>query len=407
MTDIVLDSTGLTIKTQAEMLETLKTAFRASVIGDLARIDDVDSPEGRIAAILAEMKSDLAGHLQAAVAALLPSTSTGEFLKEMIKFNGISQNVKEYSTVTLTVTANTAGCTIPAGKQVSTPAGVVFATDTEVVLGPSASTTVGATAVEAGALVAEAGTVTDILTPVYGWASATNVAAALPGNLDETDPAMRIRRWRAAVGVGIHHPSKIYTSLFNLPNVTAVALEINNGVVDLPSGVPPQHVRAIVRGGTNQDVADTLFGSYAAYAGAGSVAAGIGTYGAQSVVCTGDGQTGTIYFDRSSDVNIAIVVRTRKGASYPANGDARIRAFILELFAGTLEVEGESVEGFVLGDDIYGTRIMTACHAVPGHTVDVVYVGKDDDGVPTATSLVLGINEFPVASESLITIVGV
>lgn len=394
--DIIFDETGLAVKTQAEMTETFRALMRTA-FGDKARVDDPDSPEGRIAAILGEFKSDLCTHFQAGVNALIPSVSSGEFLKELIKFNGIAQNVKQYSTVVLTVTANDHGTTIEAGDLVSTDSGVVFAIDEQVILLPNASASVGATATVAGALLASVGTVTTILTDRWGWASVTNAAAALPGNLDETDPAMRARRWAAAVGVGLHHPSKIKTSLDNLPSVTASYVEVNNGINTLPSGCPAGHIHAIVRGGSPADIAAALFGSYAPYAGAGSIAAGIGSYGAQTVhvVDSVSGQEGDIKYDVASDIPIFIRVLTRKIAGkYPASGDADIRAAIVEYFAGTLEIEDVAVPAPSLGDAIDGTAIMAPAMKVPGHRILAVYVGTTAD--PTDVTVQMTINQFPI-----------
>jgi hypothetical protein len=233
----------------------------------------------------------------------------------------------------------------------------------------------------------------------------TNEAAALPGNLDETDPALRARRWAAAVGVGIHHPSAIKTKLDNLSGVTASYVEVNNGINALPSGCPPGAVHAIVRNGTPADIAAVLFGSYAPYKGAGSIAGGIGSFGAQTVhvVDAVSGQEGDINYDIAEDVVIHITVQTRKLAGkYPANGDADMRATILEYFAGTLEIEGVAVPGPTLGSTVDGTAIMAPAMKVPGHRILAVYVGRSAS--PTEVFVSMAINEFPITDATVIDI---
>lgn len=406
MTTIVADENGLTVGTQAEMIEEAKVVF-IGAFGDLARVEESKSPEGQIARILGEMKTGLGEHLQAMVSGLLPSKATKVLLSELVKFNGIERNTKEYSTGVLSCTALPTGCTIPAGDIIETVAGDQFKTDIELVLTASETDTVPVTAVEPGAINASAGAVT-IVTPEYGWASASLASDVIPGKLDESDPALRARRWRAAVGVGLHHPSMIRKALENLPDVTAVYVEENKGTTYNEHGVPPQHVRAIVRGGTAADIAAVLFGSYAPFAGAGSIAGGVGSWGSQTmhVVDAVSGQEGDINYDTSVDVPIYVIVRTRKiPGQYPADGDAKIKQFIMEQFSGELEIEGGMVEGAKLGGDVYGTDLAAGAKAVPGHKIERIYVGLSAG--PTAEMVEIDVDEFPVTSSSLITIQGV
>jgi hypothetical protein len=195
--------------------------------------------------------------------------------------------------------------------------------------------------------------------------------------------------------------------LENIQNVTAVYVEENRGRVENANGVPPQHIRAIVRGGDTATIGAVLFGSYAPYAGAGSIGGGLGSWGSTSVAVTDpvSGQAATVNFDRPSDKDIYIRVVTSKiSGKYPSNGDALQKQFIKELFASDLEIEGGIVEAPGLGDTIYGSDIMAACKAVPGHKIQAVYVGLSPN--PTSTTVALTLNQFPVTGDELITIEG-
>ena len=98
------------------------------------------------------------------------------------------------SSVTLTVTATAAGCTIPAGSIVAQATGSSkFITSAAVVVAPSGTATVAAVATEAGEIEAEAGTLTKIDTPVTGWESVTNADDASVGRDREADGVLRAR----------------------------------------------------------------------------------------------------------------------------------------------------------------------------------------------------------------------
>lgn len=404
---------GLDIPTLSEILASIRSRYKAAY-GDDCRVDDVDGVVGRHAGVLSETKNHCLSELAATVAGLLPSTSTGALLEEMVKFNGITKNYASKSTVILSVTANEAGSTIPDLALVATQTGIEFEISGPVVLAPyETKTNVSATAVNAGAYAAPAGTITQILTPVYGWESVTNAADAIVGNAEETDPALRKRRWEAAQAVGLHHPSMIKKALRNLPDVTEVAVEINNGTTINENGVPPGHVRAIVIGGDDQDIADTLFGKTGnpgataiGIAGAGSVAAGIGTYGDEEVVSTDtvEGQSETMYFDRGEWVPIYIDVRTKIDyAEFPMNGPDLIIAAILEFFAGTLEINDVPVDKFKLGDDVVSSRLYTPCNAVPGHSVRSVLISVAPN--PTSDSdIPLSINQIATTDATKIKV---
>lgn len=389
---------GLDIPTLAEIIDDFVVRFKAK-LGDDIRVEDVDGVYGRINVIISRVKSDILAELEATVAGLLPSTSSGVLLEELVKFNGLTKNVATRSVVdSLQLVANDAGTTILAGDLVGTRTGIQFALDVGHVLAPNETKNdVSATAVEEGAFPADANTITQILTPRKGWASVTNLTDATPGNAVEQDPALRIRRWRAALAVGLHHPSIIEKVIADLDGVTDVHIEVNNGTTANENGVPPQHIRAIVIGGTDQDIADTLFGIHPlgdAYPqGAGSIGAGIGSYGGTGVAVSDPetSQTDTIYFQRGLTRSIYITVQTViNHRVYPTNGSDLIKQSILEFFEGNLEINDVPVDPFRLGDDVVSPRLYTPANAVPGHSIRSILIGftanpTSSDDLPIAT----------------------
>jgi len=400
MTTVFGDS-GLTISTLAEVILAIANRYKAAY-GDNVRVDDPDGVVGRNARILSETKHDVLTELAATVAALLPSTSSVTLLEELVKFNGITRNVASKSTATVTITANAAGCTVPAGSLVATSDGVQFETDAQIVVASGLTGNVAVTAVEEGAQEAAAGTITTILTPVYGWASVTNAAAATPGDARETDPQLRARRWDTAQGTGPHSPAAILSALKDINGVTKAMVEVNNGNATNSNGVPGHTIRAIVAGGAAQDIGDSLFGP-----GYGSVGSGVGTYGTESVACTDSdsGQSGTVYYDIASAVDIYIEVRTRKLSDYPAGGDDFIKAAIVDLFDGELEINDVAIDAYGLGDNVTSGQIYTPCNSVQGHLVQAIYVEKAAS--PSETEVEIDNDEYATTATAKITITAV
>lgn len=393
----VFDDNGLTISTLSEVLLAIANRYKAAY-GDNVRVDDPDGVVGRHARILSEVKHDILTELAATVAGLTPSTSSGTLLEELVKFNGITRNVASKSTATVTITANSAGCTVPSGSLVATADGVQFETDSELVVGGGLSDYVTVTAVEDGAQAAAAGTITTILTPIYGWASVTNANDATAGDARETDPQLRARRWQRAQGTGSHSKTAIESALLDLDGVTKAKVIENKGSSTSDEGVPGHALWVIVAGGTDQEIADSLYGP-----GYGSVGGGIGTWGAdKSVIPTGGDDY--IKWDVADPVNIYVTVETYKiPGEYPSGGDDAIAEAIVDFFNGELEINDVAVEPFDLGDDVTVGRLYTPCNSVPGHWVRNIYISKSASPT-TSTDIDIANNEYAITDTTKITV---
>jgi len=366
------DPTGYTIDRYDDILNALiadlKTAF-----GDNIKTDP-DSAFGQFARIVTEIVADINESIEGAVSAYDPQKSSGVFLSDLVLLNGIERKESEFSTVTLACTANAVGTTIPAGSLVSDPAiGEQFKTDTLLVVAPSATNNVSATAVNAGPVSAVVGTLTQIDTPVYGWESVTNIVDATEGQDEETDTELRLRRQKAAEQTGTANVAAIFTAIFNIPAVEQVKVKDNKGTVTDSDGVPPQHIWAIVLGGSDNDIAQAIFET---------LSAGIGMFGDTPVsyVDPITGETYTVIFERPDDISNYIDVTLTTDGDYPPDGDDQIKQAIVDYY-----------ENFEIGEDVELTRLYTPINSVPGHYVtdlrlDTVYPPTGQINLPIETN---------------------
>ena len=380
------DETGLVIDRYDDIL-TKSIDDLKSVWGEGIK-SDPQSVIGQFLAIFSEALADQNELVEAVANAFNPQAATGVFLSQIVLFNGLTRKEALYSTVTLELTANAAGSTVPAGSLVSDPlVGDQYATDSVTVIAPSGTETVSATAVEEGPKEAPVGTLTQIDTPIFGWESVTNPSSAVPGRDEETDTELRIRRDVASKKTGIGTVLSIKSALNDIDGVDMVAVEANNTAATV-DGVPPQHIRAVVNGGTDPDIAEALWNN---------VAAGIGYYGNTTEVYT-DSESGdsfTIKFDRPTERLVWIIVNLTKNASYPASGNADMKAALVDWFE----------ENLSLGDDVFHSRLYTPINTIPGHTVDSLYIGFSDP--PTQENdLTIAINEVARTELAKITING-
>jgi uncharacterized phage protein gp47/JayE len=357
-----------------------------SVWGEGIR-SDAQSVIGQFLAIFAEAIADQNELTEAVANVFNPNAATGVFLSELVKLNGLTRKEKLYSTTTLRCGAHpTQGTTISAGSEVSDPnVGKRFKTDVQIVVAAGLTGDVSATAIEAGPIAAPAGTLTKIETPVFGWATVTNLTDAQKGRDEESDTELRIRRNEAATKTGTATITAIRSVLLDVEGVDMVEIQANNTAITVDS-VPPQHIRVVVNGGNDMNIAEALFNT---------VAAGIGYFGSTSYVYTEviSGDQFTIKWDRPSEVLIYIIINLKIDANYPGDGDTVIKEDLVKYFE----------ENFFLGDTVVHSRLYTPINQTKGHTVDSLLIGTSPS--PTQSNdIPMSINQIARTDEVVIII---
>jgi uncharacterized phage protein gp47/JayE len=113
-------------------------------------------------------------------------------------------------------------------------------------------------ATKKGSIAAPIGSLVDIHTPVSGWLSANNLNAAKIGNNLESDVDLRYRRKESVKLGGSGTVEAIRANLLNLKGVTAVTITENTSdrMVDF---IPPHSFRALVTGGDDLQIAQTIW----------------------------------------------------------------------------------------------------------------------------------------------------
>jgi len=363
-----VDETGIYLDTfdevKTEFIDDLNEIFGEGVNTDNA------ARFGQLTNIICERVADQNELVQLVANNQDPVSAIGVWLEQIVRINGIDKNEAEYSTATVQITASGSGTTVLAGDTVEDPAvGEPFAIESDTTVAPSGTELVTATAVNPGAIEAASGTLTKINNPRYGWASVTNVADASPGALEETDADLRIRRELAANQTGNSSPSAIHRRLADIDGVTEVSVLQNTDDTTDSQGIPPHSLWAIVNGGVESVVGQTLFEN---------VGGGVGFYG-NNTYNYDDPITGDIWpvtWSYGVEVPIYVTVRTRKKTGYPGDGDALMKQNIVDFFDGNFTVNGSVIPAFGLGDDVVSSQIYTPANVVPGHEIVEILISK-------------------------------
>lgn len=446
MPDYGLTSTGFVPKTLAvireEINERLRSAFGTSI--DLSD----GTIEGQIVGILSERESLLWELLEEVNSSQDPDAATGTGLDALCALTGTVRKLAEESTVTLTLTGDDT-TEVPSGSRASTASTEVefetladatlvalaaWASATAYVVGDrvtnggnayecvdagtsagsggpvgtdptdmggeidntvnwrflgvgEAAVDVEAQATETGALVALAGDLTEIETPVSGWDGVVNILDADLGNDGEPDEDLRVRRELELAAAGAATPAAIRSAILALDEVTSATVFTNNTDATDGDGMPPHSVEVLVRGGDDQDIFDTLFDQ---------VAAGIKTHGTEEGTVEDDeGTEHTIKFSRPDEIEIYVDVEvTIDEDLYPEDGDDQIKAAIIAY--------GDAQK---CGKNAVATALIAQVFSVTGVLdVTVLHIGTAAD--PSAsTTIAISLRELATYDTSRITIV--
>lgn len=229
----------------------------------------------------------------------------------------------------------TAGTSAGSGGPTSTSADITDNTAHWRYLGEGAAyALVLAESEDTGPKVAASYTLTTIETPVAGWSSVNNLADAELGEDEETDPEFRSRQEAELVANEGSTFAAIRNDLLDVDGVTQVRLFPNRTMSTDADNVPAKAIEAVVVGGTNADIAASLWTH---------VAASIDTYGSTSVAHEDEeGNDQTVRFSRPTSVPIYCAYTVIKDPDlYPDDGDDQIAAAGLAF--GDLSTMGKNV----------------------------------------------------------------
>jgi uncharacterized phage protein gp47/JayE len=225
-----------------------------------------------------------------------------------------------------------------------------------------------------------ANTLTVMPDPPSGIEEATNPAQTDGGADEENDENLR-NRAKDELSDGMRGTAKaIRNRLLQTPTVKSVTLFINDGDATDADGLKSHHVEAVVEGGTDLDVGQTIFETK----GAGDGTQG-GVHGTAVTVDAdlGNGQTHPVDFSRPTEVQIYIDMDLSVSEEY--GGDTKVRDAIVR-YIGGLHTAGGTDDGELrVSDDVIYTRVLAAIHSVNG-VEDVPRLNVGTAASPTGTS---------------------
>lgn len=389
-----LNNTGVVVPDTSDILTTVQNEFRTAFGNDL--VVDPSTPQGVL--ITAEtLARDAVVRNNAALANQInPNVAGGTFLDAIWALTGGQRTKATRSTVTAALTG-VPGAIVSAGARASVgTGGDEFELISTVVIGQTGSVNGFFQSVEFGPIAAPVGALDSIVTPVLGWETVSNSAAALLGTATQSDVAARRARRNTLALQGVSLPEAITSAVYATEgvkslsfreNVTSASATIDGVLMD------PHSIYVCVDGGTDQDIAAALLQNKSLGAGwNGSVTV--------NVTEQASGQVYTVKFDRPTEITILAKVYVRVGA---VTGDpaAIVRDSVMQYVNG--EMDGE--DGWTVGADASPFELAAAINSsAPGLFVTKIELAEQSTGVYSTDTISIAIFEKAVTAAGYIQV---
>jgi uncharacterized phage protein gp47/JayE len=381
-----IDANGITAPTYADILDFLKTKYRA-IYGEDIYLEN-DSKDGQLLGVFAAAINDANSVSVAIYRSFSPSTAQDEALASNVKINGIKKNSASYSTADILIVGQ-AGTPINGGS-VRDQNNNIWALPASVSIPPAGSITVTATCTTIGAIEAPAGTIDTINTPTRGWQTASNSADAVPGAEVETDAALRARQKISTAIPSLTVFDGIVGAVAGVPGVTRYRGYENDTDSTDSNGIPEHSISLVVEGGDSLAIANAI---------AAKKTPGTPTYGTTSQVVTDIyGRPITIKYFRPTNAPITAVLTIKALTGYTSLVGTAAQQAIVDYINGTGIGGGQAA-------CVEWDSCIAAAKAVDGSStfkiVSLALTGPHGAGTPDASLL---FNEAASAALASITL---
>lgn len=224
---------------------------------------ELTTPQGQLAQSQAFMVAAFQAMLQQLIANVDPLTASGAYQDALGRIYFLTRQSATYALVEATV-GGVVGATLPAGAQVRSSDGSIWASLIPVVYGPGGTATVTFQAQVAGSGPAAGINDLTIYQHQTNWESVTNAAPSVPGADTESRAEFETRRADSVQIGGTGTPQSIRAAVANVPGVSDVYVYNNGSSVPITVGatnypIPRNSIAINVTGGDQQAVADAIW----------------------------------------------------------------------------------------------------------------------------------------------------
>lgn len=280
-----------------------------------------DSQDYQYLSIIASKINDEMQLLQKVYNDRSPVSATEAGLASVVKLNGIKIKSGTYSTCQVILTGSPLAQITNGVVQDIT--GHRWSLPVLITLDAAGMATVTATCETIGAIAANPGDISIIVTVTAGWTSVTNTSSAALGSTAESGSELRARQATSVAIPSLTVLDSLRGSIANLSLVTRSKIYENDTDQENDKGISAHSIAAVVEGGSNEDIAKVLFRKKAP---------GVSTQGTTSVdIVDNYGLTNTINFYRPAYIDVDVIINVKRIQGYTDQSTEDIKIKVASL----------------------------------------------------------------------------
>lgn len=344
-----IDETGMNIPAFEDIRDDLIASMK-QIFGQDIYIDE-DSMDYQQISIFARKIYDTNSLALLVYNNRTPNTAIGASLDNLCALVGITRKPATFSTVQLTITGDP-NTVINNGKAFD-GTNTWLLPDT-VTIPSNGIITVECQCEVAGNITAASNTITQIMTPTYGWLSVTNNYSAVPGSDIESDTELRGRFAKSTELPSSTVIDGITAAIESVEGVTRVAAYENDTNSTSSEGFPAHSITYVVEGGSNAEVGEQIYYKKTP---------GCYTNGTTSVqIASSYGLPATIRFYRPTYKNIYVNIALTKLPTFTDSYLDDIKDAIVKY-----------INDLQISDDVYTNMIMAVALGQMGQITSPAY----------------------------------
>lgn len=259
---------GIVTDTLQEIIDRRTAQYRV-IYGSDINVDQ-NSPDGQFINIISQAERDLLDQAEEVYNSFDPDNANGKSLDARVAINAIQRNGGTFTITPIDITVDRAltldGLDAEAtningeGFTVADDAGTEFILLTTTAFGGAGTLTLDFRAKEKGKVETLPNTITNQITIVTGVTVVNNPTVATTiGTDEETDSELKIRRQNSVAIPALGYLDAIEASILNLDTVSDARVYENVTSVTDADGIPPHSIWAVVEGGADADIAQTIY----------------------------------------------------------------------------------------------------------------------------------------------------
>lgn len=341
--DLIFSNNGIEQPSASAIREELEQMF-ISIWGNQINLD-ASSKQGQLITSLTTIILEKNASIAKAVQSFNPKTAendseSGMYWQDAIgNIYGMERIGATYTTVLCNLSGRV-GTVIPSSAQAISTNGDIFKITQSVTIPSSGQISVYFTAVESGAIPADAGSVDTIYTPVVGWDTVNNTSPGVIGSGIESREDFENRRVALLGRYSTNQVESIRAELLSVEGVIRCSVRENdtdNAVTVQGVSLPAHSVYCVVEGGELNAVGSAI---------RLKKSGGCSTSGSQ----TYNDSYGSIYYDIPSYTPVRVVVNATETDTTPADIVDTIKSLLVS------DMSNDSTNLIGIGETLYAGR---------------------------------------------------